>query len=369
MRPTVKIGLVAPFEGRYRYVGYDVIYAARLALQEANRDGGVSGYGVELVAYDDGAEPAMAVEQARKLDVDTQVLGALGHFRDTTTKAVVSTYTDAGLPLVAPAALASELSAAPMFYAPGPPADELADPLLDRAQQRASDGEIVLVGDEGPLTVALHAAAQGRRLGLPFVSGQSSDWHEQLLAHDPAVLLCDLEPVRAGEVISALRKGGWEGEVVGGPALAASDFVAVAGPSAAGATFLTPWPFPAHLPGGEAFVAAYVEISGGTKPGPYALPAYRAAWRLVEALEVAAADGPPTRQAVASALLDLEGQTVLGGMEVGGEAGSRGAELFWYRIGADGAPSLMRRESTSEVGSPLVASQRRAARGTEPCLR
>ncbi len=41
VRPTVKIGLVAPFEGRYRYVGYDVIYAVRLALHEANAAGGV----------------------------------------------------------------------------------------------------------------------------------------------------------------------------------------------------------------------------------------------------------------------------------------------------------------------------------------
>ena len=31
-----KIALLAPFEGRYRDVGYDALYAARLALSEAN---------------------------------------------------------------------------------------------------------------------------------------------------------------------------------------------------------------------------------------------------------------------------------------------------------------------------------------------
>ena len=30
-QPVVKIGLVAPFEGRYRQIGYEAIYAARLA--------------------------------------------------------------------------------------------------------------------------------------------------------------------------------------------------------------------------------------------------------------------------------------------------------------------------------------------------
>src|SRR5437773_8430394 len=47
-RPIVKIGLVAPFEGRYRDVGYEVIYAVRLAVREANASGGVAGFAVEL---------------------------------------------------------------------------------------------------------------------------------------------------------------------------------------------------------------------------------------------------------------------------------------------------------------------------------
>lgn len=40
---VIKIGLVAPFEGRYRYVGYDAIYAARMAVQEINAAGGAGG--------------------------------------------------------------------------------------------------------------------------------------------------------------------------------------------------------------------------------------------------------------------------------------------------------------------------------------
>jgi len=35
-QPVVKIGLVAPFEGRYRPIGYEAIYAARLAIREIN---------------------------------------------------------------------------------------------------------------------------------------------------------------------------------------------------------------------------------------------------------------------------------------------------------------------------------------------
>jgi len=90
VRPTVKIGLVAPFEGRYRYIGYEVIYGVRLALREANHAGGVGGYNVELVAYDDGADPTMASEQARKLAVDPEVVTAIGHFRELGVHGIIS---------------------------------------------------------------------------------------------------------------------------------------------------------------------------------------------------------------------------------------------------------------------------------------
>jgi branched-chain amino acid transport system substrate-binding protein len=128
----VKIGLVAPFEGRYRYVGYDVIYAVRLALREANAAGGVNGYSVELVAYDDGADPAMAAEQARKLAADPAVVAAIGHFREGPTRAALSAYADAGIPLVAPAVLDPALTRGEgTVYPLGPSADVVASALLD----------------------------------------------------------------------------------------------------------------------------------------------------------------------------------------------------------------------------------------------
>lgn len=103
-RPSVKIGLVAPFEGRYRSVGYEVIYAVRLAVREANAAGGVAGYSVELVALDDAGDPAQAVEQAHKLATDPQVVGALGHWLEATTLAAAPAYAAADIPLLATAA-------------------------------------------------------------------------------------------------------------------------------------------------------------------------------------------------------------------------------------------------------------------------
>jgi ABC-type branched-subunit amino acid transport system substrate-binding protein len=342
VRPTVKIGLVAPFEGRYRYVGYDVIYAVRLALVEANRDGGVAGYGVELVAYDDGANPNAAVEQARKLDVDPAVVGAVGHFREETTAAAAATYIKAGIPLVAPALLDTDLAqGGEEIYRPGPAAEPLGDALLERALRVAPDGEFVLIGESGPLQAALQRAARewtGEE--LPDVSAAAPDWEMEVLDRDPAVLFCDLEPVRAGEVVSLLRESGWSGHVLGGPALAPSDFVAVAGEAAAGGAFVTPWPFPSDVPDGEAFVEAYRGVSDGVEPGPLALPAYEATWTLLAALEQAGADGELTRQRVNAALSQARRRGTLGRRTVDERDEQRDVGLYWYRIGLDGVPEL-----------------------------
>lgn len=79
VKPTVKIGLSAPFEGLYRDLGYEALYGARLAVRERNAAGGVGQrFLVELVALNDFNKADKAVEQARKMAVDPQILGVLG---------------------------------------------------------------------------------------------------------------------------------------------------------------------------------------------------------------------------------------------------------------------------------------------------
>jgi branched-chain amino acid transport system substrate-binding protein len=346
VRPTVKVGLVAPFEGRYRYVGYDVIYAVRLALREANAAGGVEGYSVELVAYDDGADPAMAVQQARKLAVDPDVIAAIGHFREETTAVALSAYAEAGMPLVAPGVLDPALTRGdaqgPGVYRLGPVADALAHALLDRLDQ-LGHRQAALVTEGGPLGAALRRNAQPARLRLwPVVSPQSTDWLGQVRASGAQAVFCDTGPVAAGEVVTALREAGWQGTFLGGPQLAAADFVAVAGQAAQGAVFVTPWPLPvdADFAAAAIFAAAYQRVSNGPPPGPLAAPAYEATWVLLEALQRdIAAHGVPTREGIAAALPSTSREGVLGLIAFDADRSWGDAPLYSYRIGAEGLPT------------------------------
>jgi len=371
VRPTVKIGLVAPFEGRYRYIGYDVIYAVRLALREANAAGGVGGYGVELVAYDDGADPVMAAEQARKLAVDPAVVTAMGHFREETTATVLGVYAKAGVSLVAPAVLDPALTCRAAFqgcweaevYRLGPPAGVVAGALFYRLEGLGHH-QAALVTEGGPLGTALQRDTGGLSIAAgalqvwPVVSPEDADWLEEVRASDATAVICDADPVTAGEVVVALREAGWEGDFLGGPELVAPDFVAVAGQAAEGAVFVTPWPLPADIPSsaetrfflenlvsGEKtdFITAYRAVSNGVPPGPLALPAYEGTWVLLEALERdITVHGAPTREGMAAALATVERSGLLGWITFDGGRNWGDAPFYWYRIGAGGVPVCTR---------------------------
>jgi len=336
VRPTVKIGLVAPFEGRYRYVGYDVIYAVRLALREANTAGGVGEYSVELVAYDDGADSVMAAEQARKLSTDPEVIAAIGHFREEATAAALNAYAEAGISLVAPAVLDPALTQGEtMVYRLGPAAGTVASELLQHLKELGLD-HAALVTEGGPLGAALQRGAQQYGLGVTSVlSPENADWLDE-------VVFCDADPVTAGKVASTLWADGWEGAFLGGPELAATDFAAVAGQAAEGAVFVTPWLFPADVPGNANFVAAYRAVSHDVPPpGPLALPAYEATWVLLEALERdIAAHGEPTREGVGAALMATRREGLLGVITFNADRNWDDAPLYWYQIGEGGAVRL-----------------------------
>lgn len=296
-RPVVKIGLVAPFEGRYRYVGYGLFAAVRLALREINAAGGVGhpAYSVELVAYDDGADPAQARQQAEKLAVDPEVVLVIGHFREATTRAALPVYARAALPLLAPAVLDPTLTAGPgTIVRIGPDANELAARMLEGVTSAG------LLTDGGPLGKALQQEAARRGISLYPVTSPADAlrWSDP-----PPFIFCDAPPVDCGEALAALYARGWRGIWIGGPDLAAEEFRAVAGDAASLARIITPWPAPQTLPDCADFIAACTEISLGIPPSDLALPAYAAARYALRAIESAIAQaGRPDRTSVAEAL-------------------------------------------------------------------
>jgi ABC-type branched-subunit amino acid transport system substrate-binding protein len=98
--PVVKLGLIAPFEERYRDDGYAALQAVRLAVQERNAAGGVAGRQVALVALNDNGRPDEARQRAANLAVDRDVLGVIGPLQRAAADAAGPVLAAQGLPWI-----------------------------------------------------------------------------------------------------------------------------------------------------------------------------------------------------------------------------------------------------------------------------
>lgn len=94
---VLKIGLIAPFEGGQREIGYDSIYAARLAVRQANRSDLFVAQHVRLalVTLDDGGSPELAMAGAKTLLRDPAVIAVIGHGVSATNMAAEPIYNEA----------------------------------------------------------------------------------------------------------------------------------------------------------------------------------------------------------------------------------------------------------------------------------
>jgi branched-chain amino acid transport system substrate-binding protein len=300
-QPVIKIGLAGPFEGRYRYVGYDAFYAARLALREANAQGGVGGYNLELVAFDDQGTASEAQVVARNLALDPKVVAVVGHFIDESTRAAQALYEQAGLPLVRTGTLegliegnetmlCAALRQLPRIIDDGPTAPQQ-DPLVGSREIEPFRLQL-LTEEKGQLSCPDDFSD-----GLVIVdSGQLLPLSD---SNVDAVVL-DKDPVRAGETLRILRATGWQGLVLGGPALGSPLFSQIVDPE--GVVFFSPYRWPDVEGEDTEFGERYQSLGPHVaEPGPFALMTYQAVQSLLQAIDASSLAGEETiRQTIAA---------------------------------------------------------------------
>lgn len=83
-----KIALIAPFEGRYREIGYDALYAVRLAIADS------SVKTIDLLAIDDGGSIESAIDRAHAVQKDPAIKFVLALGPYSTASEVQTAYGD-----------------------------------------------------------------------------------------------------------------------------------------------------------------------------------------------------------------------------------------------------------------------------------
>ncbi|MCB9077549.1 MAG: ABC transporter substrate-binding protein [Anaerolineaceae bacterium] len=304
---TVKIGLVAPFEGLYRASGYELLFAVKLALQERNQGAGLHGYRVELVALNDFNDPVEAAKQARVLAADPAMLGVVGHLAPAATLAAIPVYQEAELAVSIPWSVEATL------FEPARP------------------GVVSVAATVEQTNARLEQITQG--LGLDPRIITSSDPAE-IPAATQAVQLA-AEAVTAGTFLSNLSNQ--DIRVFGQVEAGNLQLVQVAGAKADGFIFVSPGPG-AEISADSDFVAAYQALSG-LPPGPRAVLAYDAANVLLDSIEQAIIKDQgywyarqPSRAEIKASILAVSRQGVSGVIAFGPDGRRIDAPVWVYQI-------------------------------------
>lgn len=287
--PVIKVGLVAPFEGRYRSLGYEVLPAVKQAVRERNAAGGVAGYMVELVALNDGSDPESRRFLASKFAVDERVMGVVGPFSEDSLYQAAPAYQELDLPLITPATCAYPGQQGSV-YCLGASAETLARVLV----QAVPDGAHVVV---------LKGPTDGLELDKPapsWVDHLPGDGWEVVLLDEwrtsPAdVYLYEGGVLPAAELLIEMREVGLRAPLLGGPMLARTQLSQIAGDAVEGACHALTDPLDA-------------ESAASFAGAPWAALAYDASVLLLDALQVGIeASGWPSREGVGAVLVQARG--------------------------------------------------------------
>jgi len=308
---ALKIGLVAPFERRYRTLGYEVLHAVKWAVRQRNEQGGVAGTMVELVALDDSGQ----ISQAQKFAIDTDVMGVVGPFTQEMLSASAADYDRLGLVALTPALCSASEADLESVFCQGGRVEDTAQAI---AEHLPADGRVMLLSDE--------AGVLGDALS-PFVQETVEVAGWQFPNGLPDLYIYDGEVLGAAETLLQMWSAGVDTPLWGGPSLARTQLAQIAQDAASGACYVMAAPTFADLSADSEFVAGYRSLAG-TDPGPWAVLAYDAAMLLLDAIERSIEeDGVATRAGVKGQL--VEAQTP-DGQRTFQQGVRRQASYTWY---------------------------------------
>ena len=107
---TVKIGVIAPLSGDLSALGLGIRNGAQLAVDQANEEGKIEGWEIELVAEDDTAKADVGAQVASKLASDKDVAGVIGTLNSSVALQVAPILEKANIVMVSPANTGVELT-------------------------------------------------------------------------------------------------------------------------------------------------------------------------------------------------------------------------------------------------------------------
>jgi len=316
----IKIAIIGAMSGTNAILGDWMKKGVTLAIEQKNAAGGIQGHQIQLVIYDDQANPTISVGLAQKVATEDKVMAAWATTNSNSALADLPIFQSYKIPQITfgtNVTITQQGSAYIFRQCPAGPAYE--DPLIDYLVKQGKT-KYAIIGDNsayGKGETAYQTAALKRNNLTPLDTEaygiDDKDFTGQLtkiLQSQPEVLLLAASEVAGGLVAKQARQLGFTGIIAGGSAMATPKFIETAGDAAEGVYFTSPYPGNDANERTRAFAAAY-KARWGEDAEEHGANSYDGASMLLLAMSKA---NPLTPENVAAEMHKISGYQGLQGV-------------------------------------------------------
>jgi branched-chain amino acid transport system substrate-binding protein len=272
----IKEAIIAAMSGTNAILGDYIVKGVTLAVEQKNAAGGINGCPIELIIYDDAADPTTSVGLAQKVATSDNVMAAWATSNSSSALADIPIFEQYKIPQMTfgtNVTITQKGSAYIFRSCPAGPSYE--DPLVDYLVTKGGFTKFAIIGDNaayGKGERDYQIAALKRNNLEPLAAEEygvdDKDFTGQLtkiLQSQPEVLLLAASEVAGGLIAKQARALGFTGTIAGGSAMASTKFTETAGADAEGVYFTSPYPGNDFNEKTKAFAAAF-EARWGVAP-------------------------------------------------------------------------------------------------------
>jgi branched-chain amino acid transport system substrate-binding protein len=328
---TVKIGFIAPLTGPLSELGIGMKNSVDLAIRQANEKKTVPGYNLVLAAEDDTGEAATGANAANKLASDPQVAGVIGTLNSSVAQSVAPVLARANITQISPANTNDTLTRGPDFkdapkriwptYFRTASLDSLQGPFgADYALGDGGFKTAFIIHDKKTYGQGLANAFSerfkekgGQVAGTDTVNPGDRDFGAvvtKVIGAKPDMVYYGGEYPEAGPLAAQLKDRGFQGPLMGGDGIYASDFFKGAGDKGDGTLATSVGQPTERLDSAKQFVADYEAAGFAGSYSAYGALSYDAANVLIQGLAKAlpnASDVQSARPEIVKAVGETRG--------------------------------------------------------------
>ena len=237
---TLQIAVIGPMSGIDHEGGQAMLDGVNLYVDEVNKNGGINGRKVEVIAYDDQNDKVVARNKAIEIAKDSNTLIVIGHYYSSISLEGGKIYKEYGIPAVTASATAPEVTEGNDWYFRVVPDTNLQGKfsalyLKNILEQDAVN--IVFEQDAYGTTLQRSFERASRDSGLRIKNIWSIDskiddvdrkfdriTHKLQLDQKPGALFLALQDHEAAKLVKSVRDAGIDLAIMGGDAIGSESF-------------------------------------------------------------------------------------------------------------------------------------------------